>query len=410
MVKVSREVKIGLSVLIIALLFVWGFNFLQGKDVFNPGYKVYGLYNRIDGLTKSSPIYYKGFEIGAVRDIEFMKGSVDELVVTMGIAKPIQFPKNSVAQIYSVDLMGSKAIRFIYGDSEKMLEPEDTINTGVMGGLADKVSQEVLPLKDKAENLIVKFDSLLTSLNLVVDYENRKSFKRILSDFQQTIQNFDEISTAMNANFKPGGALNNTLSNLDSFSYSLKSSGEDLSVSAKNMKNISGQISDSHVDSVILSLRGALKSANELFNSMQNGEGTIGKLVQDETLYENLNEASVSLDRLLNDVREQPKRYINLSVMNFAGGKSKKDDSKEVIYKVLIEKSKDVLSLRDKEVMEGYKVKEDQLGKYYIYTVGEETDYEKIKDVWLKLLELYPDSKIIALENGKEVSVKANDN
>ncbi len=409
MVKVSREVKIGLFVLVIALLFIWGFNFLKGKDVFNPGYKVYGLYSRIDGLTKSSPIYYKGFEIGAVRDIELLRGSVDELVVTMGIEKPIHFPNNTIAQIYSVDLMGSKAIRFIYGDSKKMLEPEDTMNTGIMGGIAAKVSKEVLPLKDKAEDLIVKFDSLLTNLNLVVDYENRKSFKMILSNFQQTMHNFDEISSSVNSNLQYGGSLNNTLSNLDSFSYSLKNSGEALSVSANNLKQISEQISETHVDSVILSLRGALKSAHELFNSMERGEGTIGRLVKDDELYENLNEASISLDRLLNDVRQQPDRYINLSVMNFAGGKKDKGDSKEVVYRVLLEKSKDFLSLRGKEVLKGYKVKEDQLGKYYIYTIGEDTDYDKIKDLWMEVKGVYPDAKIIALKNGKEVSVKENE-
>ncbi len=131
--------------------------------------------------------------------------------------------------------------------------------------------------------------------------------------------------------------------------------------------------------------------------------------MQDEALYENLNEASISLDRLLNDVRQQPDRYINLSVMNFAGGRKDKGDSKEIVYRVLIEKSKDFLSIRGKEIIKGYKVREDQLGKYYIYTVGEETNYDKIKDLWLEVKGLYPDAKIIALKNGKEVSVKENE-
>jgi len=404
MVKISKEAKVGFIGVVALFILGWGINFLKGNDVFVPGYMLYGTYSRIDGLTKASPVYFKGFQIGSVRDIQ-LSGEIDKIIVTMSIEEDVEFPKNTVAQIYSLDLMGSKGIRFIYGGSNELLFAGDTMQTSIMGDFADQVSQEVLPLKDKAEKLVVKLDSVLTNMNEVFDDENKASLALGMRQFALSMRNFNKMSALMSENMQHEGAIGQTFSNLDSFSQLLNENGKLLSESMKNMEVITRQLAQAHVDSVVYQMNLTLTSVNEALSSINEEEGSLGLLLKDEKLYNNLNEASISLDRLLNDVRHHPKRYVNFSAISFGGGKTSDDISEEIVYKVLLTKSKEPLKLRDEKIKDKYQVFEDRDGKYFIYTVGNEDNYKSISVLFSEINELYPKAEIIVLKGGKQVSL-----
>ncbi|TLX76595.1 MCE family protein [Labilibacter sediminis] len=408
MVKISKEIKVGVTVAVSLFILGWGINFLKGKDIFLSGYKLYGFYPRIDGLTEASPIYYKGFKIGSVRSIVLQEGGGDQFVVTMTIDEKIDFPKNSQAQIYSLDLMGSKGIRFLFGDSKELLQSNDTISTSITGGLADQVSQEVLPLKDKAENLIVKLDSVLTSLSGVFDDGNQGNLASGIEDFAGMMKNLNEISASINQTLKDDGALGNSLSNLDSFTEVLKDNGKVLTQMMTNLESVSGQLANARVDSLVGEMNTAMEAVNGVLTAMNEGDGTLGLLLSDEKLYNNLNEVAESLDRLLVDVRHQPKRYVNFSAVSFGGKKAEHEVVYGLVYKVMIAKSKSPLDLRGKELLKGQYVIEDRDGKYFIYTVGEEREYERISVLYGLLVDEYPEAEIIALENGEPVKVKSS--
>ncbi len=408
MTKISKEVKVGFTVIVSLFVLGWGINFLKGRDVFIPGYRLYGVFARIDGLTNGSPIYYKGFEIGAVRDITMREGSVNELVIIMSIDQKIDFPKNTIAQIYSLDLMGSKGIRFIYGDSKEMLMPEDTMVTSIMGGLAHQVSQEVLPLKDKAESLVVKLDSVMTNINQIFEEKSNNGKTVWIEDLVSAIGDLKEMSSTLNRSLKPNGALGESFANIDTLSLLLKNNGNSLTRIMENLESLSEQLERTHVDSVVNEFNQSLVAVNVVLNNLNNGDGTLGLLLKDKQLYNNLNEVSVSLDRLLEDIRHQPKRYLNVSAISFGGSKEPKGEATEgVVYKVEIKRSKRALDLRGKELFKDLFVVEDRDGKYYVYTIGEDRDYQKILQLKNAVIEMYPDAEVIALEDGNPVSVKS---
>ncbi|WP_430931432.1 MlaD family protein [Saccharicrinis sp. 156] len=404
MAKFSKEAKIGLTVGLALFLFGWGINFLKGKDIFIPGYKVHGIYSRIDGLTEASPVYYKGFQIGSVRRISLLAGGDSDLLVTMAIEKEIDFPKNTVAQIYSLDLMGSKGIRFVYGNSKELLEAGDTLNTSVTGDLADQVSQEVLPLKDKVENMVVGLDSVLTNLNRLLSDENKESLSSGIGDFAGMMNNLNQISGSINSSLREKGTLDNTLANLDSLSAVLKANGEVLSSLMANLNTASGQLVEANMDSLAYRISNTFVSVNTLLSSLNEGDGTLGKLMSDDQLYDNMNDVSVSLDRLLNDVRVQPKRYVNFSAISFGGGKAPaKQKELEPVYKVLLKRSKVPLDLRGTEVVDNVYVKEERDRKYYLYTIGEENEKEAVSVLKANLIDRFPDAEIVMFRGNRLV-------
>jgi phospholipid/cholesterol/gamma-HCH transport system substrate-binding protein len=405
--KLTKEVKVGITVALALLILGWGINFLKGKDVFLSGYKLVGVYSHIDGLTEASPIYYKGFRIGAVREISIQNGQGD-LAVTMFIEEDIHFPKNTVAQIYSLDLMGSKGIRFMYGDASELLESGDIIETSVTGDLADQVSQEVMPLKDKAENLVMKMDSVFSGIEKVIKGDHGYDLALAITNFKELSANIQSITASIDQSLKSEGSLGSSLANIDSFTSILKDKGEALSGTMDNLNMVSQQLANTKIDSVVNQLNTTLYSLNGVIKTAGEGEGTLGMLLNDQQLYANLNETAISLDRLLDDIRSQPKRYVSFSAISFGGKKDKKEESKEVVYRVLLKKTKEPLSIRGEEVFEGYRIYEDRDGKFYLYTLGEDLNFDRISALKDKVLELYPEAYVIAYGiNGPEKVISA---
>ncbi len=379
MIKINKEVKVGATILVALVILIFGINFLKGRNFFESGYKLYGKYSSIEGLTIGSPVYFKGYKIGIIDDIELDKGGNDFLV-TMFIQKKIEFPKNTIAQIYSLDFMGSKGVRFLYGNSSVMLNDADTIQTGIAGDFASTVSSEVIPLKDKAERLIVKFDSLLTNVNIVMSKENKLNFNKALSDFSIMMQSVKEISVSLNEKMKPGGTLDDSFNGVDSLVNMLNSHSEKLSSVIKNTDIFVNQLADSNLGGVIVSLDSAVSSMKEVLNNIEKGEGSVGALLKNQELYDNINNTVISADELLADLKANPKRYVNFSVF---GSKYGKDILEEGVYHVLLRKSKTPLSLKNKYALGSakYKIKELRWKKYFLYTIGKTVNIDDARNL-----------------------------
>ncbi len=397
MAKFSKEIKIGMAVAVALFIFGWGISFLKGNDVFVSGYTVHGIYSRIDGLNEGSPVFFKGYRIGTVQKVSLLSNGDSDLLVSMSIDKNIDFPKNTVAQIYSLDLMGTKAIRFVFGTSTEFLMAGDTLNTSVTGDLADKLSDEVLPLKDKVEGMVVELDSVLANFNRLINDENKNNFSSGVKDFSKVMRNLNQMSAKIDRSLDPDGHLAHTFANIDSLTMVLNANSKVLSSVMLNLDEVSGQLAKTHMDSIAKQLNMATLSINNLLGSMERGDGTLGKLLKDDQLYYNLNEASVSLDRLLNDVRAQPKRYVNFSAISIGGGGGSKDVKEQVAiqtYRLVLQKSSFPLDLRGTEIVEGEFVKEVRDGKYYLYTLGEEETYEVISVLQDQIKDRFPDAEI----------------
>lgn len=405
----KKEVKIGITVLVAFVILIWGINFLSGRDILRVGDYYYGTYARIDGLTKSGPVYYKGFKVGYVRDIDFHPTLPDQFLVTFELYKDVKFPKDTRAQIYSLDLMGSKGVQFLPGVSEQLLAYGDTMTTSVMGDLKDQVSMEVLPLKDKAERLIVKLDSLFTNLDNVVDEENRTNIKASLVSFRRTMSHFENVAGNMSAQMADGGDVSNVIKRADSVMMILASQEPYVDTVFRNMAEFSRQLESAQLDESLGALKTTLDYTSNMLASINRGDGSLGLLLTDKELYYSLTEVSANLNRLLVDVRHNPKRYVSFSAIDFGKNVTVSDGLygvRGIVFQVQLEVSKQPLQI-DSVLLDGkYRIFEDYRKSKYYYSVGQSRSFDEIQKIYREVSPLFDKAKIVAFENGDVISVR----
>ncbi len=409
--KIQREVKIGFTVIVAIAILVWGVGFLKGKNVFDSGERYYGVYSRVEGLTEGSPIFYKGYKIGTVKGIDFHPNQKGQFLISFSVTKKLDLPANTIAQIYSLDLMGSKGVQILPGSSVEMLQPGDTLNTNVMGDLKDQVSMEVLPLKDKTERLLVKLDTVLTDIGKVFSEENNRNLDYGIKNFSAIMENLEETTRNLSLSFAPGGSINNSLANIDSLTHAAKMQKDNLEAAMNNLTAFSVKLRDLQLEAMAASVDSSLNTINRLLQSAEDGEGSLGLLLSDNTLYLNLMDASANLDRLLADVRHNPGRYlsfsaIDLSPKTFVSLDDQKAEDHGIVFKLQVARSSTPLEIKNQMIDESHRIFEDTDGKDYIYTVGETSSYREILSVKDRIADKFPDARVIALEKGKPVKLK----
>ena len=407
--KLNKEFKIGLTAISAFAILIWGLNFLKGNDIFFSGNKYYGIYKRVDGLTDASPVYYKGFKIGAVRNIEIHDINKVNFIVTFEINDDVTFPSNTIAQIYSLDLMGSKGVQFIEGDSKTFLNPGDTLKSSVIGDFVDQMSMQVLPLKEKTEKLIVKLDSTLTQLSDYFSPENKKRFDRIMQSLDNTMVNIDHISAEADRKLKTGGVIDNSLNNIDSLVASVAAKRQEIISTIDNLSEFSKNLAKADLNESLGSLKNTLGEVDSLLMTVNSGEGSLGMMLHDKELYYRLTDASADLDRLLLDVKHNPKRYLSFSAINFGKKVYIQDNGlgkNGIAFMVLLKKSeKPIDHLAGKEIESGLRIYEDYDGDNYLYTTGQSNSYEEAENILSRVKPQYPDANIIAYEYGQSIRV-----
>ena len=404
----KKEIKIGLITIASLLILGWGLNYLKGRNVLKGGIKYYGIYSNVSGLNISSPIFYRGLKIGSVRDIELFPDRHDKLLVTFVIEKNVTFTKNTVARIYSLDLMGTKGVEFVEGDSKQKLMPNDTVKTFVVGDFVDQLSIEVLPLKEKMEKLVVNFDSLIINVNDLFTGNNKENISQAIENLNLTMKNTVKMSGDLARSFSKDGEYYSIMKHVDSIVMALNRQTPYLDTTFSNLSVFSQQLTNIELDSTIMGLNRALKQTTRLLTGINEGDGNIGMLLNDKELYYNLVDASANLNRLLMDVRQQPKKYVRFSAVDF--GKTLYFDNpdgevKGIVYQVKLFESKSPVKLDSVDVAGKYRIFEDFDGKKFVYSIGQSRNYDSIQKVLKEAIVTYPQSEIIALENGRLISL-----
>ncbi|MBR8534911.1 MCE family protein [Carboxylicivirga sediminis] len=404
----KKEVKIGLTVFVSFIIVIWGFNFLKGHNLIEVGNSYYGVYDRIDGLTKASPVYFRGFKVGTVRDIDFHPTQPNRFLVTFTLFDEIGIPNDSKAQIYSLDLMGTKGVQFIIGHSDQMLAVGDTMNTSVVGDLADKMSMEVLPLKDKTERLIVKLDTVLTNIGQIFS-EEKSRFHSSMYNLDRSLRHFESISRNLAKKLEDDGEVTMMLQRTDSLVAMLSAQRPHIDSTFSNLAGFSQQLEDANIDATVEQLRSTLSSANDLLDSINDGKGSLGKLMSDDEFYYSLNEVSNSLNRLLIDFRHNPDRYVSFSAVNFGRKVVVTDQAYGVggiVYEIQILESKAPIKM-DSTILDGkYKIFEDYRDSKYVYNLGQTRYFDEASKILDEVKDLYDEASIVALENGVPISLK----
>lgn len=300
--KISREVKTAILVIVSTILIVFLFNYLKGQNLLDSSRKVFVVYDNVEGLASSSPVTLNGHTIGRVQEIGFTTDGTAKIKVLLSIEDDIQFSKNSIAELYDTGLIGGKGIAIIpaFDDDEDAMSGDVLVGTSKSGIMA-MVEETLAPLQDKIGVLLVSADSLFTNINDVFDEPTKNSLKRGISELEGTISSFKNTSIALNqliVNNKE--KLDNTLTNF-----------EDASA---NISNITDSIASTNLTKTISDLQTTIGNFNNLLSSIENGEGSIGKLLKDEGLYNNLEGATKQMEELLQDMKLNPKRYVHFSL------------------------------------------------------------------------------------------------
>ncbi|MEO6882642.1 MAG: MlaD family protein [Bacteroidia bacterium] len=325
--KLTKEVRIGIIVTAALALLIFGFNFLKGRNIFSHPKTVYALYKHIDGLVEANPVQVNGFRIGRVQSIEMLPDTSGRILVTFVISdKNARIPKNSVAKIISSDLLGSKAIQIQFGNAANYIQDGDTMSAGTEDNLKDAVNKQIQPLKDKAENLISSIDSVMIVVQSVFNKGNTtnisrsvESIRKSLETFENTSKNLDELVVSEK------GKMSVIFSNIESISSNLANNNKKLSNMMTNFSSISDSLAKSNLKSTINNADIALSNAAEIMKKINQGKGSLGMLVNNDTLYNKLQGSADQLNKLLEDMREHPKRYVHFSVF---GGRDKSSSKK----------------------------------------------------------------------------------
>jgi len=298
--KINNEVKTGILVLLGIGLFIFGFSYLKSNDIFVTDRTFYAVYSDVEGVVNGTPVTVNGMPVGSIQKISFHNGN--ELLVKFRVENDIEFSINSLAQIYETGLIGGKALAIIpSNDKSRKAVSSDTLKSSIAPGLTDLVNKKITNLQVKIESMVMSADSVLFKINRVFDDSTRANLRNSVSDFNYTIAELKETSSVINDIVKSNKSrVDLTIGNVSKIS--------------KDLSNITSSLTNSDLDITLANFKKSSDDLSSILSNINNGEGTISKLIANDSLFNNLNEASRSIDLLLEDIRINPNRYIHFSL------------------------------------------------------------------------------------------------
>jgi len=303
--KYKKEIGIGLIFIVALVLFIWGFSFLKGFNLFKEQRVVYAVYQQVSGLSRANPVSINGLKVGQVSDIYFEPGFSGNIIVKLTIETQIPIPRNSIALIYSSDLMGSKAIDLKLGNDSLYIKNGDTLATKVEASLKEAVNQQIQPLKAKAEELIVSIDSVVTVIKQIFSEKARENLTSSLASVQKTFENLE------NASFNLDQMIAAEKVRFGEIMYNLESIIDNM---LSNFSTLSDSLAKAKIPQTFANINRVVGDVAGIVDKINNGEGSIGMLVNDEALYNDLQRSAEQLNLLLEDIRINPKRYVRFSL------------------------------------------------------------------------------------------------
>jgi phospholipid/cholesterol/gamma-HCH transport system substrate-binding protein len=308
MVKISNEVKVGAVALITILIFIWVFNFLKGKDYFRSTANYYAVYDEIGGLEESSPVEINGYQVGVVQSINFVTPESGRLLVKFSVSKDFRLPKNTVAEVLPVSIIAGMKARFVFGKGPGFYSDGDTIPGRLATSLLTTVETELVPVKEKIMKLLNSLDSVIGSINEIMDPSFKKNLNGTIAHLNGTTESIDNILGSREKELKT------TLDNITRFSQMLSDNSDKMSGTFKNLESISDTLAAADIYKTIAGLKESLEKTSLLVGNLNEGKGSAGQLLTNDSIYSNLNNSLESLNELLKDMKENPKRYVHFSI------------------------------------------------------------------------------------------------
>ena len=298
--KISNEIKTGFLAIFSIALFIFGYSYLKSNDIFVGDRTFYAVYSDVEGVVNGTPVTINGFPVGSIQKISFTKNN--NLLVKFRIENDIKFSKNSLAQIYETGLIGGKALAIIPAyDNDSYAIDNDTLNSAIAPGLTDLVNKKITNLQVKIESMVVSADSVLNNINKVFDDSTKNNLKASVANFNETITDLKATSSTIKNIIQANkSGIDASLNNIKSFT--------------RDFSEISAELNDAEIGKTFTNFKTSSENLTQILNEINNGNGTMGQIIKNDSLFQNLNNASKSIDLLLEDIRLNPYRYIHFSI------------------------------------------------------------------------------------------------
>jgi len=298
--RLSREIKTAILVIASILLFIWGYSFLKGKDLFSSYKNFYTIYDNVEGLSASANVALNGFSIGKIEDIKILNNG--KMLVKVQVNSDFPISKSSILQVYEPGFISGKQIAVIPNfKDENLAQDGDTLLGNIKLGMFAQMGDKLDPLQQKVATTLTSADTLMNNINSVLDKNNKKNLSIAIDELAQTMQTLNKTTQKLDE------ILSTNKNNIDIIL-------NNLNATAGNFAEISNSVSQADLGKIIQNLEQTSQSVNKIMAEIDSGNGTIGKLIKEDAMHENLLKMSKELELLLQDLRLNPTRYINVSV------------------------------------------------------------------------------------------------
>lgn len=316
--KFTKEVRIGLLVLVAFLVFFAGFYFLRGVNLFSSQVKYLAYFESVEGLSLSAPVQVRGLAVGRVASIELEGEATDRVRLVLEVDRDLKLPAGTVAVLNSGDLLGSKFIELEWGEGEATLEEGAVLETRKEGGLLDNISTEITPLILDMRQVVTTLDTVLQGINTMVDPATRRGLQNSIRSLDETMENLSALTGTLESESR---TITRFLGHAESVASNLEANNQRVTRILENLEATSGQLAAADLKGTVETLHNALREVEGLVHELNQDQGSLGLLIHDRQLYDNLTQTLYSLDRLLEDINRRPSRYINLTIF----GRKNKD-------------------------------------------------------------------------------------
>lgn len=302
-----KELKIGVIMLIAIGSVIWGVNFLKGRNFFSNTKRYYVIYDDINGLVEANGVFIKGYKVGHVSDINFSDRTLTKLSVILAIESDILIPEGSKARIYSIDLLSNKAVELVFSNSKQYLKAGDTL----VADMEISVAKQLEPYKIQLYHLLNSSDSLSNSILRIFNASTISNLRTIFNNIKVTSEALASNSDYLTASFD----------NIESITQNLKDNNKRINKIVKNLDILADSLSHLQISISINKLNQTLDESQRLLTNLQSGQGTLGKILINDSLYYSFMKSVADMDSLINDIKTNPHRYIHMSL--FGSGKKK---------------------------------------------------------------------------------------
>ncbi len=311
---VSNETKVGALTAVAITLLILSFNFLKGKTLLKTGNYLYAKYTDTKGVKISNPVYVNGFQVGAVADIENADPTLKSLIVAIKLTDAYDIPANSVAVI-NENPLGTPSIEIKLGNSQSFLQQGDTLQTAESKGLLSGVMDKIGPVTQQLEKTIETLDVVLKNINSVFDPQTKNNLQAVIANVNKTTESLVISSASLQQMLnQQTGAVAQSMNNVNKFTKNLSDNNEKVAQTLTNVTKTSENFAKADLAGSVDQLKAAIGNLNKLVEKANSTDGSLGKLINDKTLYNNLNNTIKSANILVDDLRVHPKRYVNISV------------------------------------------------------------------------------------------------